>query len=118
MKPLVLPLPPSANNRLALVRGRFVQTREARAYKQAVALKALAHGMRPLHGEIAVQVHVYRARRSGDLDNFFKAAFDALKGIAWDDDKQVVRLVADRYEDKANPRMEVWVEAVGLKRER
>lgn len=30
----------------------------------------------------------------GDLDNYLKTIMDALNGIAWDDDKQVVRIEA------------------------
>lgn len=30
----------------------------------------------------------------GDLDNYLKLAFDALNGVAFDDDKQVVKITA------------------------
>lgn len=30
----------------------------------------------------------------GDLDNYLKTVLDALNGIAWDDDRQVVKITA------------------------
>lgn len=39
--------------------------------------------------------------KSGDLDNLCKSILDVLTGVAWDDDKQVVRLTASkRYADR------------------
>ncbi len=62
-------------------------------------------------GPVSVNVRVYRPARRGDLDNCLKVLLDALKGIAFVDDSQVVHIHARRYEDKANPRAEVTVSA-------
>lgn len=46
-----------------------------------------------------------------DLDNVAKAVLDALNGVVYEDDKQVVRLVAEkRY--SLDPRVEVYVHEV------
>jgi Holliday junction resolvase RusA-like endonuclease len=37
---------------------------------------------------------------------------DALNGLAYEDDKQIVELHAYRYDDKKNPRIEIEVEQV------
>lgn len=111
---LTLPIPPSANDYWRTWRGRVVVSAEARRYKNGVQLRALTEGHRkPLACPVVASVVVYRARRAGDLDNFLKVLLDALKGIAFVDDSQVVELHARREDDASNPRVEVRVEAVG-----
>jgi Holliday junction resolvase RusA-like endonuclease len=46
-----------------------------------------------------------------DLDNVLKAVSDALNGVAYKDDGQVVEVVASRFYS-AVPRVDVYVEAV------
>jgi crossover junction endodeoxyribonuclease RusA len=111
MSRLVLPYPPSLNNMFTTYRGRRVKSEEAGNYKATVGLIAVRAGWQPIIGDVTVTLTVYRPQKSGDLDNFLKAAFDSLKGIAWKDDKQVRRIVAERHEDPADPRIEITVEA-------
>lgn len=109
-KAITLPYPPQANHLYAVVRGRKVLSREGRQYREASAAMALSQGMRPIDaGEVVVKLKAFRPRRAGDLDNVLKASLDSLKGIAWSDDKQIVRIEADRFDDKHNPRVEIEV---------
>jgi Holliday junction resolvase RusA-like endonuclease len=62
-------------------------------------------------GQVAVTLRVYRPRKSGDLDGRIKIVLDALQGVAYRDDSQVVALHAYRFDDKARPRVEVEVAA-------
>lgn len=110
---IALPYPPAANRYWRSVAGRVLVSREAREYKHAAALMALAAGVRPLDGEVAVSLHIYRPRKSGDLDGRIKVTLDALNGIAWRDDSQVAELHAYRHEDKTHPRAEVTVSPAG-----
>ncbi len=110
---LKLPYPPSANTLKAIVRGRMVKTAKARQYAEACALLAksqLGPGFKPLDGEVRLFVYVRRPRKQGDLDNTLKAIQDALKGILWVDDSQVVELHAYRNDDKVTPGVQVFVE--------
>lgn len=106
---LTLPFPPSLNHLYATVRGRRVLSKAGRDYKSDVAKLVRAA---PMEGPLEVSVRVYRPRRAGDLDNTLKCLLDSLKGIAWVDDSQVERIHAERFDDKANPRVELEVAPV------
>ncbi len=119
---LVLPIPPLGNRYWRIeVRSKFngagfrvhyphvYRTDEATNYIRRTAQYALANGIFPTRDLVKVTVDVYRARRSGDVDGFVKVLLDALQGCAFEDDKQVIDLHARRFDDKADPRVEVEV---------
>jgi Holliday junction resolvase RusA-like endonuclease len=92
-----------------IFKNRILLSTEARQYKARAAGVALERGCKPALGFVAVSLWVYRARRIGDLDNFLKAALDSLRGVAFEDDSQVIEIHAYRHDDKNNPRVEVEV---------
>jgi crossover junction endodeoxyribonuclease RusA len=106
-----LPYPPSANRywRMPRALGRPILSQEARVYKHEAGWEAKRQGVRLLAGDIEVRIHAYRPRRSGDLDNLAKVAMDALNGIAWTDDSQIIAIEMRRFEDSQNPRLIVRV---------
>ena len=91
---------------------------KCKAYKEQVALtaKVAMRGLLPSQGPFACHIHVYRgipkswsrakreAAQSGkllptsrpDADNYLKGIMDGLKGVAWLDDSQVVRVVCEK----------------------
>lgn len=108
---LTLPYPPSANVYWRAWKGRMLVSREARAYKAGVLARCkLMRLGKPLTGAVALFVRVYRPRRVGDLGNRLKVLEDALQGIAFEDDDQVIEVHMWREDDKENPRVEVTVE--------
>ena len=109
--PLVLPYPPGDNHLYAVVRGRKILSAEGRAFKARVAWLAKMARATPLDGPVVAHVAVYRPRKAGDLTRAFKALFDALNGWLYRDDGQIVELHARRYEDRANPRIEIRITA-------
>lgn len=104
-----LPYPPTANLYWRVWRGRAVKSKKAREYQRKVALLAKSRARQPIIGPVGVHVDVYRPAKRGDLDNTLKVLLDALKGIAYADDSQVVSLHACRHEDPDSPRAEVFV---------
>lgn len=63
----------------------------------------------PLQGPLAVTVDLYWPdRRKHDVDNI-KVLLDALSGIAWEDDGQIVDLRTRKHVDKERPRVEIEV---------
>lgn len=106
-----LPYPPSANHYWRTTRnGRIYKTAAAKDYAWHVI--AASGGRDPLSGDIALQIDVYRPRKSGDLDNRLKVTLDSLQGVAYRDDNQIVEIHARRFDDKDNPRVEVTVRSL------
>lgn len=99
------------------------------AYKKLVAYHAMQHKPKQLlEGELSVEILVFkeslksfskkkmelaesgqlRPTTKPDADNYAKGPLDALKGIIWKDDGQVVDLVARKFYS-SKPRIEVTV---------
>lgn len=112
MTPVTLPYPPSANRYWRHFRGRVVVSSAAKKYRKSAAELALAAGLTPLDGPVVVRLAVYRPARRGDLDNTLKVLLDSLRGAAYHDDAQIVRIEASRFEGPRNPRVEFSVEAI------
>ena len=141
---LTLPPPISANaywgTRIVKPRGKPAMamvyvTHEARGYKAEVAKICAARGIvKPLVGRIAMAIRLFPHRpldwqkrqrmhgsawddtvRSIDLDNANKVLLDALKGIAFEDDRWVRRLQSERMEpDDHGARVIVAIEQLVL----
>ncbi len=112
---LTLPYPPSVN-------ALYAWTRNGRALKPAhvefrvlvrLAVREAYGDVELLEGPVTVHADAYRPRRRGDLDNVLKALLDALNGVVWRDDEQVVGLSANRFDAPRDPRVEVWVRPAG-----
>lgn len=74
--------------------GNIYTPQNCREYERAVGLYARNVFPQPISGPVALGVRFYFSRRPGDLDNYVKAISDGLNGIAWQDDRQVVKLFA------------------------
>lgn len=133
---LILPYPISANRywRTAARGGRAITyiSKEAEAYREAVALAhAQAYGARrPVTGPVTMTLSLHgprpldwakRAKAEGplwwlgarciDLGNAEKVLADALQGIAYDDDAQIVEQHKfRRAPDEQGARVEIWIE--------
>lgn len=132
---LTLPYPISANRywRTYMPKGFkapvTVPSAEAKAYKaQVCGLAKIAGVGKPIAGRVAVEIRLYpnrpqdwqkRVKRDPvawddtvqclDLDNANKVLFDALKGVAIDDDKWVRRIVSERMEPDGEARVEITI---------
>lgn len=103
----ILPVPPSANRYWMVANNRIIVTPEAASYKQQVFLQL--RDLEPLRNNVGVNFTVFRPFKRGDLDNYNKVMFDALKGLAWLDDSQVIEIHSFREDDKNNPRVDFLV---------
>ncbi|MBB4657655.1 RusA family crossover junction endodeoxyribonuclease [Parvularcula dongshanensis] len=81
-------------------------TTQTRALKKIMAA-AVRSGtkVRPARGPVEVRIWTsVLAEKAGahDVDNIAKAVLDALWGVFYLDDRQVVRLISERFEGHAN----------------
>lgn len=84
-------------------------SKEAREYKRRVGQLGGARAI--TDGPVRLSIDWYRERRSGDLDKRIGILLDALQGVLFANDSQIVQLVARRFDDPAHPRVVVTVEA-------
>lgn len=116
-------------------RGSFVKaydpakSKDYKAYVKLVAIAAMSErSLKPLDGAIAVSIRAYvsvpkskskkfrenalkgleRPTKKPDCDNIAKILLDAMTGIVYEDDKQIIRLVVEKFYDEV-PRVEVTV---------
>lgn len=64
-----------------------------------------------LTGPVAIEITLfYGDKRARDIDNCGKLLLDALTGIVWEDDRQIVEMAVAKAFDKARPRVEIEIE--------
>ena len=109
-----LPEPPSANRYWRHARGRTYLSKEAKDYRETI-LSAYCARYKSLRiafpiEPLSVTFTWLRARKSGDLDNRIKQLLDALRGLAYTDDAQIVHIDATRHDGKRKGRIDVTIE--------
>lgn len=115
-----LDYPPSCNRIWRNAGGRQYKPAAVVAWMASSAMLAKAAGIRPLPGGVHVSVTLHpRLTKAGkasaariDLDNAIKATIDALQGVAFLNDKQVVRLTAEVGQAVTHGGLTVGVEAI------
>lgn len=130
---LTLPYPISANRywKAITIPGRTMMapSKEAKAYKAQVCGLAKIAGIKaPIAGRVSIDIRLFPKRpldwakrvktnpaawddtvQCLDLDNANKVLFDALKGVAIEDDKWVRRITSERMEPDGEARVEIVI---------
>jgi Holliday junction resolvase RusA-like endonuclease len=107
----LLPYPPSVNHLYSRARnGRVFLNKEAVDFKHQVQLLLMRQNFGPPRsGPINLEIHAYRPRKIGDIDNILKITLDSLEKVIYVNDNQIVGLMLKRYDDKYAPRLLVRV---------
>lgn len=101
--------PPSVNTYLRRTKFTTYKTQKAKEYQVQVK-ESSAHIPEKLDGTLAMKIVFYFGDlRARDVDNYAKCPIDALQGIAFDDDKQIIKLTLIKRVDKDLPRTEVTI---------
>lgn len=117
MKPLTitLPEPPSVNRVWRKGKGGklYLNPKAATFYTRVQAALRTAGVWRirfPAPTPVRYTLTWYRARKAGDLSNRLKCFEDALNGLVWTDDQQVVGFTCQRIDGQRPARVEVTIE--------
>lgn len=95
-------------------KGNIYTPKKCKKYEEYVSWAACRVFRNPYNGPVELHVKIYLASKSGDLDNYVKSISDGLNGVAWRDDSQVTRIMADMVVSKGvTERAEVLVRARG-----
>ncbi|WP_291810867.1 RusA family crossover junction endodeoxyribonuclease [Limnobacter sp.] len=102
MKPILLPYPISANRYWRHYKGMTIRSPEAMKFIRDVKLIAMAEKAQKLDGPVELNIIFHpRLTRRGqaslirqDLSNTIKVTEDALQGVAYSNDNQIVSLNA------------------------
>ena len=112
-------VPPSVNHQYALTRRGPALTREAKRYAETVqwyaweAAKRQGWRCTPKGRQVVVRLWYYWPdRRRRDAHNAHKVLLDAMQGVVYEDDRDVLPQVMAAEVDRANPRVEIEVERV------
>lgn len=95
MTVIEIPGTPVPKQRPRLASGRVFTPPKTHAAEELIAWKARAAGVRISTSDVSVTAGFYfTGKRRGDIDNLVKTVLDALNGVAYVDDRQVVHLQA------------------------
>ena len=109
---------------------RLYDPKKVSVYKKQLAMMCkFQYKDQPLSGQLTVNLKFYRHVQSSvskkerklrligahrptvkpDVDNYIKSTLDGLNGLLWEDDNQIVKIVAEKYYSD-RPRIEIEVE--------
>lgn len=100
----------------------YSDPRQVAAEAEIALLWRTAHpGMAPLTGNVGLTVYFWLKKARGahqiDLSNLVKLVEDALNGVAYADDKQIVRLESGLYRNCRTPQTTLLIHDLGPPRD-
>jgi len=104
---IVLSLPPLLNRLYRISGGRFYKNQEAIRYKNECAYTIRKILKQPTDDLLELNIKWYRKALRGDIDAILKCFLDALEGILWENDSQIMKITIEKLHDKNNPRIEL-----------
>ena len=94
--------------------GSLAKTQAMKDFEKKFYLQCGAYRNRAIQGFFELYVDVYFQSNQPDLDNSLKGLLDCLQGCnAIRNDRNCVRIVANKFIDKLNPRLEFTLVEVG-----
>ena len=115
---IVYAQPPSKANQYKIINvnghGSLGKTSAMKKYEHDFYLQCGAYRNKNIKGFFELYVDVYFGSNLPDLDNSLKVILDCLQGCkAIKNDRNCVKIVANKFIDKKNPRIEFTIVEVG-----
>lgn len=87
--------------------GSLAKTPALKSYEKSFALQCSKYRGRMIKGLFELNIQVYNSSQRPDLDNAFKVVLDCLQACkAIQNDRNCIKIVAEKFVDKKEPRIE------------
>ena len=98
---------PSKSNSYRIANNRLFKTKAVTKYEEDFYIQCNKYRNANIEGYFEFHVRVYYPSQRADLDNSCKVVLDCLQRVgAFKNDNKCVKIVAEKYLDKTNPRIE------------
>jgi len=116
-KQTILGQAPSKSNCYRIIttngHGSLTKTGKLASYEKSFYLQCNVYRGKLIKGLFALKINVFNATQKPDLDNVFKVVLDCLQSCkAITNDRNCVKIEAEKFVDKLNPRIEFVIEEV------
>ena len=104
---------PSKSNCYRIGHRGLFKTEALKKYEDSFYMQCNLYRNKNISGRFEFHIDVYYPSDRSDLDNSLKAALDCLqKCKAIENDRKCVKIIAQKFIDKANPRIEFTITEV------
>lgn len=91
----------------------LAKTKQLAKYEKNFIIQCNKYRNANIDGYFQIEVDVYYPNQRSDLDNSLKVLLDCLQKVnAFKNDNKCIRIVANKYLDKNNPRIEFELKSV------
>lgn len=117
VKQVILSSVPSKSNCYKIItlsgHGSLAKTPALKLYEKSFYLQCNLYRNRNIKGLFELHLDVYNSSQRPDLDNSFKVVLDCLQACkAIENDRNCVKIVAQKFVDKINPRIEFTIKEI------
>lgn len=117
VKQVILGQIPSKSNCYKIItlygKGSLAKTPALKLYEKSFYLQCNHYRNKNIKGLFELHLDVYNSSQRPDLDNSFKLVLDCLQACkAIENDRNCVKIVAQKFVDKVNPRIEFTIKEI------
>ena len=116
-KQVILGQVPSKSNVYKIItthgHGSLAKTEVMKSYEKSFYLQCNVYRNRNIKGLFELHLNIYNGSQRNDIDNALKGVLDCLQTCkAIENDRNCVKIVAQKFVDKVNPRIEFIIKEI------